>query len=47
MKNGEVVWVFCPYCKKGEWCVWNNGFYTCPSKNRQFTEQQSVEATKS
>ena len=45
MQNGDIVWVMCPYCRKGESCKWENGFYICPSKNRPFTEQQSVEAS--
>ena len=46
MSNGELQWVYCPYCLKGEGCVKENGYFICPSKQRPFTSQQSIEASK-
>lgn len=39
--NGELVWVWCPICHKGEGCVLENGKYTCPSTGKKFTDKES------
>lgn len=36
-----LEWVWCPYCRKFEGCMKENGVYICPSKQRTFTEKQS------
>ncbi len=41
-----LEWVFCPYCKIGEGCFYDEEKeeYTCPTTGTQFTQQQSVYA---
>lgn len=46
MSNGAVEKVICPYRLKGEWCVKENGYFICPTRQRSFTEKQSIEASK-
>lgn len=43
-----LEWIFCPYCKEGESCHYDEetGLYTCPTLKIEFTPKQSIEATK-
>ncbi len=36
MANGVLEYVWCPYCKEFEGCVFEDGYYTCPVTGKRF-----------
>ena len=48
MSDGVLEYIYCPYCKEMEGCVCKpNGNYVCPETGREFTQAQSVNASRS
>lgn len=43
-RKRNLEWVYCPYCKEGEGCSYDEGtgLYTCPTNKEQFTKKQSL-----
>lgn len=42
--SGEMIWVWCPYCHKGETCVqYSPKKIECPTTGKTFTDDQSCE----